>query len=96
MKCALCAKVPVDVAQDAGFWRVLEQELPGGFELQRQALQDNNGGLVRVEASVRRDDDPGALEARLQEIVDDVVGRIQADRAQVAEIHALKRDPETG
>ena len=95
MKCALCAKVPVDVAQDAGFWRVLAQELPGGFELQRQAPQDT-GGLVRVEASVRRDDDPGTLETRLQEIVDQIARRILADRAQVAEIHALKRDPETG
>ena len=95
MKCTLCAKVPVDVAQDAGFWRVLAQELPGGFQLQPQGPQDT-AGRVRVEASVRRDDDPGELEVRLQEIVDEVAGRILADRALVAEIHALKRDPETG
>ena len=95
MKCTLCAKVPVHVAQDAGFWRVLAQELPGGFQLQPQGPRDT-AGRVRVEASVRRDDDPGELEVRLQEIVDDVAGRILADRALVAEIHALKRDPETG
>ena len=95
MKCTLCAKVPVDVAQDAGFWRVLAQELPGGFQLQPQGPRDT-AGRVRVEAFVRRDDDPGGLETRLQEIVDEVAGRILADRAQVAEIHALKRDPETG
>lgn len=95
MKCALCAKAPLDVAQDAGFWRVLAQELPGGFQLQPQGPPDT-AGRVRVEAFVRRDDDPGELEARLQEIVDQVAGQILADRAQVAEIHALKRDPETG